>query len=68
MVKKLPARQEMWVRGFDPSVKKISWRRKWEPTPVFLPENPMDGGALRAGVHGVESVGHDLATKPPPAA
>ena len=47
MVKKLPARQEMWVRGFDPSVKKISWRRKWEPTPVFLPENPMDGGALR---------------------
>ena len=32
-------------------------------TPVFLPENPMDRGALRAAVHGVESVGHDLATK-----
>ena len=24
-------------RGFDPWVGKISWRRKWQPTPVFLP-------------------------------
>ena len=24
--------------GFDPWVKKIPWRRKWQPTPVFLPE------------------------------
>ena len=23
--------------GFDPWVKKILWRRKWHPTPVFLP-------------------------------
>ena len=23
-------------RGFDPWVEKISWRRKWKPTPVFL--------------------------------
>ena len=23
-------------RGFDPWVGKISWRRKWQPTPVFL--------------------------------
>ena len=22
---------------FDPWVRKIPWRRKWEPTPVFLP-------------------------------
>ena len=22
---------------FDPRVNKISWRRKWQPTPVFLP-------------------------------
>ena len=33
-------------------------------------ENPMDGGAWRATVHGVATrlkrVGHDLATKPPP--
>ena len=24
-------------RGFDPWVWKILWRRKWQPTPVFLP-------------------------------
>ena len=30
MVKNLPAMQETWVR-------KIPWRRKWQPTPVFLP-------------------------------
>ena len=23
--------------SFDPWVKKISWRRAWQPTPVFLP-------------------------------
>ena len=23
--------------GFDSCVRKFSWRRKWEPTPVFLP-------------------------------
>ena len=23
---------------FDPWVRKISWRSKWQPTPVFLPE------------------------------
>ena len=23
--------------GFDPGVGKIPWRRKWQPTPVFLP-------------------------------
>ena len=24
-------------RGFDPQVRKILWRRAWQPTPVFLP-------------------------------
>ena len=24
--------------GFNPWVEKISWRRTWQPTPVFLPE------------------------------
>ena len=24
-------------RGFDPWVRKSPWRRKWQPTPVFLP-------------------------------
>ena len=31
--------------GFDPWVGKIPWRRKWQPTPVFLLENSMDRGA-----------------------
>ena len=34
MVKCLPAMQET---GFDPQVRKIPWRRKWQPTPVLLP-------------------------------
>ena len=25
------------VHGFYPSVRKIPWRRAWQPTPVFLP-------------------------------
>ena len=29
--------------GFDP--RKIPWRRKWQPIPVFLLGNPMDRGA-----------------------
>ena len=24
-------------QGFDPWVRKIPWRRKWQPTPVFVP-------------------------------
>ena len=34
LVKNLPAMQETWVRSL---VGKIPWRRKWQPTPVFLP-------------------------------
>ena len=50
MVKNLPVIQETkfypWVGkirlrrgrlGFDPWVRKIPWRRKLKPTPVFLP-------------------------------
>ena len=32
-------RHERW--GFDPSVRKIPWRRAWQPTPIFIPgESP----------------------------
>ena len=34
LVKNLPA---MWETGFNPWLGKIPWRRKWQPTPVFLP-------------------------------
>ena len=33
--------------GFDPWVRKIPWRRKWQPTPVSCLENSMDRGAWR---------------------
>ena len=38
---------------FDPWVRKIPWRRKWQPTPLFLLQNPINRGAWRATVHGV---------------
>ena len=37
-----------WTRcGFSPWVGKIPWKRKWQPTPVFLPEKS------QATIHGV---------------
>ena len=43
-----------WRRlGFDPWVAEIPWRRKWKPTPVFLPGESHEGGAWRLVVHGV---------------
>jgi len=38
---------------FDPWVGKIPWRGKWQPTPVFMPGNPMDRGAWGTAVHWV---------------
>ena len=42
--------------GFNPCVGKISWRREWLPTPVFLPwtEEP---GVLQS--MGSQRVGHN---------
>ena len=40
-------------QGFYPWVGKIPWTRAWQPTPVFLLENPMDKGAWWATVHRV---------------
>ena len=48
VVKNLPANS-----GFDPWVRKIPWRKKRQPTPVFLPERFMGREAWRATVHGV---------------
>ncbi|MCG4815359.1 hypothetical protein L0N19_19810, partial [[Eubacterium] rectale] len=46
-------------RGFDPWVGKISWERKWQPTPVFVPENSMDRGACGLQSMELQRVGHD---------
>ena len=47
--------------GFDPWVRKIPWRRVWQPTPVFLPEESPGteepGGLQYIGLQRVE---HDL--------
>ena len=40
-------------RRFNPWVRKTPWRRAWQPTPVFLPENPMDRGGWWATFHRV---------------
>ena len=36
MVKSLAANLLQETCRFDPWVRKIPWRRKWQPTPVFL--------------------------------
>ena len=51
-------------RGFHPWVWKMPWRRKGQPTPVFLPgKSHVDRGALWAIVMGLQRVGHNLAIK-----
>ena len=29
--------RSLWSHGFDPWVRKIPWRRKWQPIPIFSP-------------------------------
>ena len=50
--------------GFDPWLGKIPWRRKWQPTPVFLPREP-HGQRNMAGYSpwGHKSVRYNLVTK-----
>ena len=53
--------QEMQVRSL---VGKIPWRRKWQPSPVFLPGKSHGQRSLADyGPWGRKEVGHDLATK-----
>ena len=50
--------------GFDPWVGKILWKRKWQPTPVFL-LGKSHGWRSLAGYSpwGHKRMGHDLVTK-----
>ena len=36
-VKNPPANAGDLSHRFDPCIEKIPWRKKWQPTPVFLP-------------------------------
>ena len=50
--------------GFDPCVGKIPWRRKWQPTPVFLPgEFHGQRNLLGYSPWAHKRVKHDLSTK-----
>ena len=41
--------------GFNPCAGKIPWRRKWQPTPVFLPGNPKDRETWWPTAHGAKT-------------
>ena len=47
--------------GFDPWVRKILWRRAWQPTPVFLP-GKFHGQKSQAGYSPRGRTGHTEAT------
>ena len=45
---------------FDPLIRKIPWRRAWQPTPVFLPEEfPWTEQPGRLQSMGLQRVGHN---------
>ena len=48
--------------GFNPSVGKFSRRRKWQPTPVFLPRKSHGQRSLQTTVHGVTELDMTEAT------
>ena len=48
--------------GFDPWAGKIPWKRKWEPTPIFLPGKSHRQRSLEGySPWGSQRVGHNLA-------
>ena len=61
VVKNPPANAGDKRQRFNPWVGKIPWRRAWQPTPVFLPEESMDRGAWWAIVHRVAKSWSNLA-------
>ena len=47
--------------GFNPWIRKIPWRKKWQPIPVFLPRAPRTVELGRLQSRGSQRVRHDLA-------
>ena len=71
---KVSGRASRWLSGketacqcgryrFDPWVRKTSWRRTWQPTPVFLPRKSLRQKNLESYSSGSCRVRQDLATK-----
>ena len=53
MVKNMPANAGDAGDRFDPWVRKIPWRRQWQPNQYSCLEKSIDRGAWWATVHGV---------------
>ena len=50
--------------GFDPRIRKIPWRRRWQPAPVFLPGKSHGQRSLvGSNTWGCKSIRHNLVTK-----
>ena len=62
-VKRLRTMQEIWVRSL---VGKIPWRRKWQPTPILLPEKSHGWRSLVGYSPWGCRVRHDRATSQEP--
>ena len=52
-VKNQPAMQETQESGFDPWIRKIPWRRAWQPNPIFLSGESHGQRSLAATVYRV---------------
>ena len=63
VVKSLPATAGDVKHEFDLWVRKIPWRRAWQPSPVFLPGNPMNRGDWQAPVPSIAESDTTEATK-----
>ena len=57
VVKSLPANEGDLRHGFNPRVRKIPWRKAWQPLQYSCLQNPMDRGAWWAIVH--RFIGHN---------
>ena len=60
--KEIHVSKEFCALGMFEFPSMVSWRRQWHPTPVLCLENPMDGGAWWAAVHGSLGVRHNWVT------
>ena len=50
-------------QGFDPWSRKIPWKRKWQPTPVFLPGKSHGQRSLGLQSMGSQRIRYELATE-----
>ena len=55
---------QCWGHGFASWVRDIPWKRKWQPTPVFMPSKSHGQRSLsNYSPWGHQRVGQDLVTK-----